>query len=183
MILGRLARVAPVRAGGNAHCECLLRVEGQNAQRRNEEMNEWEEMRGSGAAPQERREGAVRCGAVRVYGSTEWRLREWEPNWQIGNVVLMLMFERVKLPSRDLAAGLITATKKGRPSPNILMIEIEIEISRCPPALSRAVFLLRITVRAVQDSILAMFIFPIGNVPLGDVPVGIYHTQACMGID
>ena len=40
MILGRLARVAPVRAGANAHCECLLRVEGQNAQRRNEEMNE-----------------------------------------------------------------------------------------------------------------------------------------------
>jgi hypothetical protein len=43
MILGRLAPgapVAPVRAGGNAHCEYLLRVEGQNAQRRNEEMNE-----------------------------------------------------------------------------------------------------------------------------------------------
>jgi hypothetical protein len=85
-------------------------------------MNEWEEMGGSGAALQER-EGAVRCGTGTdgVYGSTEWWwLREWEPepNWQIGNVVLMLMFERVKLPSRDLAP-VITATKKGRPRPNI----------------------------------------------------------------
>jgi hypothetical protein len=50
-----------------------------------------------------------------VYGSTEWRLREWEPNWQIGNVVLMLMFERVKLPSRDLAAGLVDNRDQKRP--------------------------------------------------------------------
>ena len=73
---------------------------------------------------QRRKRGEGGRGAVRygygVYGSTEWRLREWEPNWQIGNVVLMLMFERVKLRSRDLAS-VITATKKGHPRPNILI--------------------------------------------------------------
>jgi hypothetical protein len=59
----------------------------------------------------------------------------------------------------------------------LIEIETEIEISRCPPS---CILALRVTVRAV---FLAMFMFPIGNVPLGDVPVGIYHTQACMGID
>jgi hypothetical protein len=69
----------------------------------------------------------ARCGAVRVRtGSTGLPSGGGcvngspEPNWQIGNVVLMLMFERVKLPSRDLAP-VITATKKGRPRPNILI--------------------------------------------------------------
>jgi hypothetical protein len=100
-------------------------------------------------------------------------------NWQIGNVVLMLMFERVKLPSRDLAAGLVDNRDQKRPPEpeHIDEIEIEIEISRCPPS---CILALRVTVRAV---FLALFMFPIGNVPLGDVPVGIYHTQACMGID
>ena len=68
---------------------------------------------GSSAAREGGR-GAVRYG-YGVYGSTEWRLREWEPNWQIGNVVLMLMFERVKLPSRDLAAGLVDNRDQKRP--------------------------------------------------------------------
>jgi hypothetical protein len=73
------------------------------------------------SAAREGGRSAVRYG-YGVYGSTEWWLRVWVSKAQIGKLamlVLMLMFERVKLPSRDLrlAPGLVCSDSRDQKRP------------------------------------------------------------------